>query len=168
VIRTKLHLLSNTAGDLSRYSFGATSAIITSLALVVGLDSTANPKMSIVSTLLVIAFADNISDSLGIHVYRESQYPVCKHTEVYTFSNFLTRLAITMLFVFLVLYLPMQIAVPVCMAIGLLLLCLLSYFIAIYHKSNPLWEIFEPVGVAVVVLIASHFLSRLIPKLFGI
>ncbi len=156
------------AQDLSKYSFGATSAIITSLALIVGLESAVNPKMSIIPALLVIAFADNISDSLGIHIYRESQYPVCKHSEVYTFSNFLTRVAITMLFIFLVLFLPMQYAVPACIIIGMALLCLLSYFIAIYHKSSPFRETAEHLTVAVTVLVASNFLGQTIPRLFGV
>lgn len=59
--------------DLSRFSFGITSAIITSLALIVGLDQVSDPKMSIIGALMLLAVADNISDSLGIHIYRESQ-----------------------------------------------------------------------------------------------
>ncbi|MFZ2455052.1 MAG: hypothetical protein WAX07_01040 [Candidatus Altiarchaeia archaeon] len=94
--------------DLSRYSFGATSAIITSLALIVGLAGAANPRASIVGALLVLAVADNVSDSLGIHVYRESQFRDHRGNRIYTISNFVTRLCITMLFVALVLFLPIQ------------------------------------------------------------
>jgi hypothetical protein len=56
----------------TRFSFGATSAIITNLGLIVGFDSLSNPKSSIIRSMLVIGIADNISDTLGMHVYQES------------------------------------------------------------------------------------------------
>ena len=154
--------------DLSRFSFGATSAIITSLALIVGLDSIgSNPKMSIIGALLALGIADNIADSLGIHVYRESQF--CNHrgNKIYTLSNFLTRFSITLIFVLLVYFLPMQLAYWSAIVIGIGLLCLLSYFIALYHNASPLWEIVEHVGVAVIVLVASNFLGHAITGMFG-
>jgi len=156
------------AQELSRFSFGATSAIITSLALIVGLGGTANPKTGIVGALLVLAVADNISDSLGIHVYRESQFKDHKGNKIYTVSNFLTRFSITMLFVLLVLYLPIQYAVLASIAIGMSLLCLLSYFIAIYHNASPFWEVVEHVSIAVAVLVASNFLGKAISGMVGI
>ena len=153
--------------DMSKYSFGATSAIITSLAIIVGLGGAANSKMSIVATLMVLAVADNISDSLGIHVYRESQFKDHRGNKIYTLSNFFTRLSITMLFVLLVYFLPMQLAYWSSIIIGMALLCLLSYFIALYHNASPLWEIVEHVGVAVIVLVASNFLGHAIKGMFG-
>jgi len=56
---------------LTKYSFGASSAIITCLAFIIGLSHSSNPRLSIVGSLLVIAIADNISDSLGIHIFQE-------------------------------------------------------------------------------------------------
>lgn len=153
--------------DLSKYSFGATSAIITSLALIVGLSGTANPRSGIIAALLVIAVADNISDSLGIHVYRESQFKDHKGNRVHTLSNFLTRFFITMLFVLLVFFLPMKYAMWSSIIIGIMLLCVLSYFIALYHNASPSREIFEHLSVALVVLVASNFLGQAIHSLFG-
>ena len=147
---------------MSRYSFGATSAILTSLAIIVGLGGAANPKMSIVAALMVLAVADNISDSLGIHVYRESQFKDHRGNRIHTVSNYLARLLITRIFVLLVWFLPMQAALISSLVIGMLLLCILSYFIAIYHNSSPLWEIAEHLGIAVIVLVASSFLGQLI------
>jgi len=53
---------------LRKFSFGASSAIVTSLAFIVGLSRNPNPRLAIIGSLLVIAVADNISDSLGIHI----------------------------------------------------------------------------------------------------
>jgi len=73
--------------NLGKYSFGATSAVTTSLAIIAGLGGTINPKISIASTLLVLAIADNISDSLGIHVFQESQCKSPKATMELTLST---------------------------------------------------------------------------------
>ena len=56
---------------LTRFSFGTTSAIVTSLAFVVGLSGSS--KAAIVVSLLVFAVADNVSDSLGLHIFQESE-----------------------------------------------------------------------------------------------
>jgi hypothetical protein len=58
----------------TRFSFGATSAIITNLGIITGLDTLTHPKLSIIGALLVIALADNLSDTFGIHIYQESEY----------------------------------------------------------------------------------------------
>jgi hypothetical protein len=53
----------------NKFLFGSTAVIITNLALVVGLETSINVKLNIVASILVIAIADNISDTLGIHIY---------------------------------------------------------------------------------------------------
>jgi vacuolar iron transporter family protein len=160
--------LRGLAKDLSKYSFGATSAITTSLALIVGLDSALNPRASIVGALLVLAVADNISDSLGIHIYRESQTEDAgKNSDVHSISNFLTRLVVTLAFAILVVALPIGYAVISSIVLGISILTLLSYLIAIHQKTNPVGAIFHHVGVTVAVLIISHFLGQAISRLFG-
>jgi len=153
--------------DLSKFSYGITSSVVTSLALIVGLNEITNPKMSIIGALLLIALADNISDSLGIHIYRESAYSKAKNNiKVYTFSNFLTRLSITLLFVLLIMFLPIQYAILSSIVLGLSLLSVLSYLIAVNQKTNPYLQIFQHVGIAIVVLITSHFVGQTIVNMF--
>lgn len=57
----------------NRYSYGGTAAIVTSVGLVVGFGAASLSRSAVVSGLLIIAIADNISDSLSIHVYQESE-----------------------------------------------------------------------------------------------
>ncbi|MFH1126464.1 MAG: hypothetical protein V1703_05020 [Candidatus Altiarchaeota archaeon] len=161
--------ISRVAFELSRFSFGTTSAVTTSLALIVGLDETGNPKMSIVGALLVIALADNISDSLGIHIYQESQCSNSKgSSKIYALSNFFTRLVITLIFISLVVFLPIRYAVLSSLVIGLLLLSLLSYLIAVNHKTEPFREVLYHVGVAIIVLMASQIVGQTITSRFSI
>jgi hypothetical protein len=48
--------------SLTRCSFGSTAAIVTSVGLIVGFGAATISRVAIVSALLIVAFADNISD----------------------------------------------------------------------------------------------------------
>ena len=52
-------------------SFGLTSAVITTLGLMVGLHSGTHSKMIVLSGIFTIAIADAFSDGLGIHISKE-------------------------------------------------------------------------------------------------
>ncbi|HID20408.1 MAG TPA: hypothetical protein EYP28_05685, partial [Methanophagales archaeon] len=54
------------------FSFGLTSAIITTLGLMVGLHSGTHSKLVVIGGVLTIAIADAFSDALGIHISEES------------------------------------------------------------------------------------------------
>ncbi len=151
----------------NRFSFGATSSIVTSLGLVFGLLESSNPKASIIGALLLIAVADNVADSLGFHIYRESTSVQSERVSIFTISNFLTRFGITGFFVVLFAFLPLQIAALSCIVFGLAVLSFLSYLIGIHRKTHPLREIFIHLGVAIPVILISHFMGQLIFSLFG-
>lgn len=85
--------------DPSKFSFGATSSTVTSLGIIFGLLTSANPQASVIGALLVIAVADNIADSLGFHIYRESTATKKENTRMFTISNFVTSFGITLSFV---------------------------------------------------------------------
>ena len=57
----------------TNYIFGSSAAIITEVSLIVGLGAVRASKGAILGGLLTIALADNISDSLGIDLYKESE-----------------------------------------------------------------------------------------------
>ena len=86
----------------TKFSFGATSAIITNLGLITGLDKLAHPQLSIITGILIIAVADNIADSAGIHIYQESECLGSKEVWFSTLSNFLTRILVSLAFIFLI------------------------------------------------------------------
>jgi VIT1/CCC1 family predicted Fe2+/Mn2+ transporter len=154
--------------DMSRFSFGITSAIVTSLALMLGLDQTRDPRTSIVGALLLIAIADNIADSLGIHIYRESVPGTEGNPRVNTISNFAVRLGVMMLFVAAVLTLPLTFAIIISVAAGLVLLTVLSYYIALNQKTSIAMSMVHHLGIAVVVIFLSHFLGQLIGNMFHV
>lgn len=151
----------------TRFSFGATSAIITNLGLIVGLDTGSNAKLSIIGALLIIALADNISDSFGIHIYQELEYPNSRDVWLSTVSNFLSRFLVSLIFVFLVIFLPLKIAVISSVIWGMMLLTFISYLIARDNRTNILRVILEHLGIATAVVVASHFVGKLIISKLG-
>ena len=153
--------------DLSKFSFGATSSTVTSLGVIFGFLLSGNPRAYVIASLLVIAVADNVADSLGIHIYRESTSSKKENTRMFTLSNFMTRFGITFTFVLLFASLPIVWAAVSCTVIGFGILIFLSYLIAEQRKTNKLTQIVTHLGVAIPVIIISYFLGQLIFTIFG-
>jgi VIT1/CCC1 family predicted Fe2+/Mn2+ transporter len=153
--------------QLTKYSFGATSAIITCLAFIISLGRIANAKYPIIGSLLVIAIADNISDSLGIHIYQESDLKRSEVVRISTLLNFMTRFFVIFVFILFVLFFPLLYASILSILWGFSLLIILSYYIAKEQKVNPYKAITEHVVIAVVVVIISNYLSEWIMNVFS-
>ena len=141
----------------TKVSFGVTSAVITSLALITGLDSIAHPKSGIIGSILVIALADNLSDSMGIHLYLESEHVAGKEVWLATLTNYLARLGVSLSFVLLIAFLPIKTAVLCSIVWGFAVLAGLSYAIQHKSKKNPFYEALVHMGLAALVITGSHF-----------
>ena len=151
---------------LTNFTFGSSSAIITNVSLIVGLGASDVPKMGIIGSLMIIAVADNISDSLGIHIYRESESGGLKESAISTVSNFLARLLTSLTFIGLVWYLPFAQAEVISIIWGVLLLGTISYLIARKNNDRPLLEILKHLATAMVVIAAARFVGGLIHNRF--
>lgn len=159
-------IISNHRKYKSRFSFGSTSAIITNLGLIAGLHSEVNAKISIISGILVIAIADNISDSFGIHIFQESERKNKREIWISTFTNFMIRLLVSLTFVALMVFLPMKLAIISSIAWGLLLLAYISYVIALDEEKNPFTSVVTHVLIALAVASASNVIGDFILRRF--
>jgi VIT1/CCC1 family predicted Fe2+/Mn2+ transporter len=146
---------------LNKFSFGATSAILASIALIVGLGSINGSKASVIGALLVIAIADNISDTLGIHIYQESEAigTDIKHTDL---TNFGTRLLITLSFVLLLILFPTTSAKIISIFWGTIILSILTYFISKNKGANPASEIIKHLFIVFIVIVVSQIAGNFI------
>ncbi len=153
--------------DLRNYIFGSSAAIITDVSLIVGLGSARAGKGPILAGLLTIAVADNISDSLGIHMYKESEGFGQRFSLLSTTLNFCSRLLVSFTFIAIVVFLPMAHALYVGLIWGLLLIGLISYLISRSNRENAVREIAIHVLTAVVVIALSRFLGYEIAALFA-
>ena len=148
------------------FSFGLTSAIITTLGLMVGLYSGTHSRLAVIGGILVIAIADAFSDALGIHVSEESE-SVHTPREIWeaTGSTFISKFVVAITFVVPVLFLNLGTAIIVSIAWGLALLGIFSFYLARLQKEKP-WKVMsEHIIIAIVVVIATHFAGELISNL---
>lgn len=143
-------------------SFGSSSAVITSLAIIIGLSGTIDARINIITALLIIAIADNVSDSFGIQVYQESECFKSKEVRRITMNNFIARFLVTFIFVLFVLFLPLNYAIIISIVVGLFIITILSYLIAIAKKVNSCKEIFKHLALAVIVMSLGLILKHLI------
>lgn len=148
------------------FSFGLTSGIITALGLMVGLEATTNSKLAVLGGVIAIAIADAFSDALGIHISEEAEI---KHTagEIWqsTIATFVTKFFFAMTFALPVLLFTLATAVIIGVAWGILVIGAYSIYLAKKQKINPCKVVLEHVGIAILVVIATHYLGKFIQAL---
>jgi vacuolar iron transporter family protein len=151
----------------TRFSFGSTSAIITNLALVWGLDTMTSAKASIIGGILVIALADNASDTLGIHMHREAETVTEREILLSTVINYSMRFLVSMVFALIVLFFPIAMAVVLSTVYGFTVLSVVSFIIARKRKTNPYKAIIQHITIATIVILISKILGNLIISAWG-
>lgn len=141
-------------------SFGLTSAVITTLGLMVGLHSGTGSKLVVLGGVITIAIADAFSDALGIHVSEESEnVHTTRQIWSATIATFMAKFIFALTFVVPVLLLPLFTAIIVSLVWGLSILTVLSYFIAKAQGERP-WKIVgEHVLIAIVVIAITHWVG---------
>jgi VIT1/CCC1 family predicted Fe2+/Mn2+ transporter len=149
------------------FSFGLTSGIITTLGLIIGLNSGTHSKLAVLGGIYTIAIADALSDASGIHVSEEAEN---KHTikEIWesTFSTFISKLFFALTFVFPVIFFPLSTAVIISVIWGLSLISITSYFIARKEKVKPFKVVTEHLIIAIIVVISTHYVGKLAAYFF--
>jgi len=151
---------------LDNYILGSSAAIITNIGLIVGLGSAWANKGPIIGGLLTFALADNISDSLGIQLYKESEGFGKKLSTLATVLNFLSRLLVSFSFIAIVLIFSTSRAIIVGIVWALLLLTLVSHLVTRINRENSVKEILKHVLIAVIVIVVSRFVGDLIGHYF--
>ncbi|MBI3430974.1 MAG: hypothetical protein HY018_02025 [Hydrogenophilales bacterium] len=147
-------------------SFGGTAAIVTSMGLILGLDAATSSQRAMVSSLLIVALADNLTDSLSVHAYQEAERLESHQAFIATAANFATRLLASLSFVALVIFTPRALLVITAGVWGFLLLTLLTYRLARARGANVGKEIVRHFAVAVTVLLISRLLGTWISAVF--
>ena len=140
--------------------FGATSGVITTIGLIVGLHAGTQSMVAVLGGILVVAVADAMSDAMGIHLAQEAD-PDSTHDHIWaaTIWTFLTKLVVAVSFAIPLLWLPLQTAVIVSVSWGLLVITLLSIYLAHVQRVKALPVITEHLGIAIVVVTVSYFIG---------
>lgn len=148
--------------------FGATSGVITTLGLITGLYAGTASLTAVLGGILVIAFADAMSDALGIHIAEEADPETdTAHVWAATLSTFATKFVFALSFAVPLLFMPLTPAVYTSVVWGMLVIILLSFLLARAQGVNPLPVVAEHVAIAGVVVVLSHFIGRWVGQAFG-
>lgn len=147
--------------------FGVTSGIITTLALMVGLNSGTESALAVIGGVLTIAIADAFSDALGIHVSKEFEGQAStKEIWESTLVTFLSKFIMALLFIVPILIFKLTLAVKISVVMGISILGIFSYLIAKERHSRPLPMILEHVVIATAVITISQIVGTFIRSNF--
>ena len=148
--------------------FGATSGVITTLGLITGLRAGTHSVAAVLGGIFVIAVADAMSDALGIHLAEEANPDATtQHIWAATISTFFNKFIFALSFAVPLLLLPLDQAVLASLAWGMLVIVVLSFFLARAQGASPLLIIAEHLGIAIAVVILSHIIGVWVSKTFA-
>ena len=144
-------------------TFGLTSGTITTLGLMVGLNSGTHSRKVVIGGILTIAVADSFSDALGIHISEESEnVHTTKQIWAATIATFLSKLFFALIFVIPVIFLDLETSIIVNIVWGVSIITILSYFMAKSQGEKPWKVMLEHIIIIAVVITLTHFVGNAI------
>lgn len=141
-------------------SFGLTSGVITTLGLIIGLNSGTHSRLVVVSGILVIAVADGLSDAIGIHLSEETDKKSNKAVWQTTISTFCSKFVFALSFMAPVMLFPLNIAILISILYGITIVCVLTYCIQTKKNNKPWKMMLEHVILTCIVVIVSHIVGN--------
>ncbi len=148
--------------------FGATSGVITTIGLITGLNAGTHSVTAVLGGIFVIAVADAMSDALGIHLAEEANpNATTHHIWSATISTFLNKFIFAISFAVPLLLLPLDQAVIASLLWGMLVIIVLSYFLARAQGVSPVLIVAEHLGIAILVVVFSHFIGEWVSRTFN-
>lgn len=146
-------------------SFGLTSATITTLGLILGLEAGTGSRLAVASGILAIAVSDAFSDSLGVHLAKESEGNFSKaEIKEATISTFIYKFFFALTFLIPIMLLDSPLSIYAALAWGAVILIALNYYIAKSNGEKPLKIISEHLLISILVMILSWGTGLMIAK----
>ena len=143
------------------FGFGLTSGVISTLGLMMGLSAGTHSSDVVLGGIIVIAIADAMSDAVAIHMSEETNASE-KESTIWpeTIATFASKFIIALIFILPIIFLPLTIAIYLNIAFGLLLITLLSYYIAKFEKRNISQMIISHLAITIIVVIITSFIGQ--------
>lgn len=153
----------NKSSFAAGFGFGTTSGVITTLGLIIGLATATQSLTAVIGGILAVAVTDAFSDSLGMHVSEELNLGNSGAWSA-TISTFISKLVIALTFLIPFFVFGITTAVVICVIWGLLIITILSYYLAKKEKK-PVWEVVgEHILITLVVIIVTRLIGLGIEK----
>lgn len=146
--------------------FGLSSAVIATLAIIVGMHAGTGLKHAVVSAVLVIAFADSLADSLAVY-FSEKEQNSEKEVLITTATAFVTKLVFALTFLIPIFLFDLHLAIWIDIIYGAIILIIYSFNLAKSTNKGVLKTITLHMLLAIVVIAASHGIGFLINILYS-
>ena len=144
-------------------SYGVVSGVVTTLGLMIGLIGSGASKNTAIAGVLTIAFADALSDSLGMHVSEESnKKSSARQIWRTTFATAFGKMFLGISLALPIIIFPLNVGVIVDVIYGAVALILISYFIAKKNGEKIQNVLFEHLLIGFVVIAGSLMIGKLI------
>ena len=150
------------------FSFGLPSGIVTTLGLMVGLNSSTQSQFIVIGGILTIAIADSLSDAMGMHFSQESENHL-SHEEIWksTIFTLLAKFIFSIIFIIPVLFLPLNLAILVSVLMGAYLIFAISLILAREQNEDPIKVIGSHLLITFSVILIAHFVGIFVSQVFG-
>jgi VIT1/CCC1 family predicted Fe2+/Mn2+ transporter len=135
--------------------------------MLVGMYSATSSKLAVIAGLVVMAVADGLSDAVSLHTAEESEVTeggsrhTAKELWLTTALTFLSVSGFTLTFAIPLILFPVETAISIAIAWGIMLLVLLNYYIARIREEGPAKLIVEHIFLAVTVIVISYLVGNL-------
>ena len=150
------------------FSFGLTSSIILTLALMVGLTASTDSRAVIVGAVAIIAVAGALADGMVIHINgRAGRTKTNQEVWLATITGFLAKFILTGSFLLPILFFELITALIINIFWGMTLLTGLSYFIALENNRSIWKSVSEHLLVAFVAIVIVKYLIDFISSNIG-
>lgn len=154
---------------LKGVGFGLTSGVITTLGIIVGLHAGTHSKLAVLAGMIVLAVADALSDAIGIHISEEAEGEhATKEIWEATLFTFSSKLAFSLTFVPLIVFIEISTAILASVVWGLFLIVIVSFYTAKLRNKNINRTIAEHLLVTILVIVLAHYLGDTIYGFFGV
>jgi predicted adenylyl cyclase CyaB len=151
---------------LGELTFGITSGILTTVGVLVGMDSATSNRLSVIAGIVAIAVADSFSDAFGMYMSKVSERGTApKQALRYALGTLAGKAFLPLTFIVPLLVLPLGMAVWIDLAWGATALALLSAEQAVVEQQSVARRIARNLGLALVIITNSFLAGKLVGQL---
>lgn len=140
--------------------FGLSAAVITTLAVIVGIHAGTDLRHAVIAAIIVIAFADSMADAFGVYISERSAGTAKLHENIIAaIVAFFTKMIFALSFLIPIFLFSLHPAIVICIIYGLIVLIIYSVYLAKSRHDSIIRVIALHVLLAVVVISLSHLIG---------
>lgn len=153
---------------MGELTFGITSGVLTTVGVLVGVNSAAASRLAVIASIVAVAMADSWSDAFGMFNSKMAERGASR-TQALRFAaaTLTAKMLVPLTFILPLAALELSTAVIVCLVWGAVLLALLSAEQALVSQQSVRNMVARNLGLAMFIMLISKTAGHLIGWMFG-